>query len=453
MYKNTHLFYRASKIPIADLNVTGTIPSELGLLTTLKAIDIGRNDVAGSIPTELCNLGSLQLFSAIYNRIEGKIPECIGNTKNLTKLYLSSNNLDGSIPTSVGSLSLLTDLYIDDNMLTGNPLGIWEKLTNLVHLQAFSNEFTGDIRTLFSPTIHDELKILDLSDNNFTSPLGFPKHLFNMPALVVIDLSNNQLSGSIPTITTKNEILLHLSLYGNKINGTLPAGITYLSNCTHLDVSINKLTGPIPSEIGQMTPLTYLFLSDNPGFQAGPIPDSFANLTKLSELSLRNTNRTGSLPSFVHKFTELELLDLSKNKFAGEIPVSWNNLRSVEYLLMNDNPAVNGSIAAVLKNLTSLRAGFIDGTAIVSNLTGLCPSLRKKASDGEDKVLFADCGGHRPTVTCECCQCCDVKNEKGCSSPMLSNLDLIWDTYYRRSVYRFSNNTVYVDSDIAIIAP
>lgn len=437
---------------LPDLNITGTIPSELGLLTSLKVVDFGRNNITGSIPTELCDIASLEVFSSIYNLIEGSIPDCIGNLKNLTHLFLSGNSLDGSIPSSVGSLSMLTDLYVDENMLTGNPLSIWEKLTNLEHLQAFSNEFTGDIRTLFSPTTHRNLSILDLSSNNFTSPYGFPKHLLNMPSLLVIDLSQNQLSGSIPPITAENDVLLHLSLYKNNINGAIPSGIEHLTNCSHLDVSINQLTGSMPTEIGLMTTLTYLFLSDNPSFQAGSVPDSYAQLN-LSELSLRNTNRIGPLPSFINEFTDLQLLDLSKNEFTGSVPASWNSLPSIQYLLLNDNPGINGSIANVLKNMTSFRAGFIDGTAIVSNLTGLCPSLKKPDLFGETKILYADCGGHKPTVTCACCKCCDVKKEAGCSRPMLSNLDLIWDTYYKRSFYRFTNKTFYYDSDISLVTP
>lgn len=68
--------------------MTGTIPSELGLLTNMElGIFVDANKFTGTIPTEMGQLSNCTL-SASFGR----------------------NFLTGTIPTQLGQLSLLTDL-------------------------------------------------------------------------------------------------------------------------------------------------------------------------------------------------------------------------------------------------------------------------------------------------------------------------------------------------------
>ena len=90
----------------------GELPTEIGLLTNLKILDIRSNRMLGStLPTEL---GKLTL---------------------LNELAFKSCNLSGSLPTEIGNLSNLESLYLDDNSITGTVPSEYGKLTNLFRME------------------------------------------------------------------------------------------------------------------------------------------------------------------------------------------------------------------------------------------------------------------------------------------------------------------------------
>ncbi|CAI5484295.1 unnamed protein product, partial [Closterium sp. Yama58-4] len=73
-----------------------------------------------------------------------------------------------------------------------------------------------------------------------------------------MDLGNNTLSGSIPSIIGNVSNLVTLSLFSNILSGSIPSTFGYMSRLTYLSLAYNNLTGPIPSTIGYMSSLTYL---------------------------------------------------------------------------------------------------------------------------------------------------------------------------------------------------
>jgi Leucine-rich repeat (LRR) protein len=91
-------------------------------------------------------------------------------------------------------------------------------------------------------------------------------------------------------------------------------------NTTELDLSNNQLTGSIPPEIGNLTNLTQLYLYHNQ--LTGSIPSEIGNLTNLTELNLYNNQLTGSIPSEIGNLTNLIELNLYDNQLTGEIPES-----------------------------------------------------------------------------------------------------------------------------------
>eukprot|EP01018_Ginkgo_biloba_P040381 Gb_14348 [translate_table: standard] len=107
-------------LSLSNMNTKGKLPSDIGSLTSLRALDLSYNkELTGSIPTSLVNLINLYTLLLIGCGFTGQIPSELGNLRNLTILALNKNNLSGEIPPSVGNLAKLNLLDLSDNQLTG----------------------------------------------------------------------------------------------------------------------------------------------------------------------------------------------------------------------------------------------------------------------------------------------------------------------------------------------
>lgn len=107
-----------TSISLIGNNLTGTLPTELGNLTSLTTLNLSGNSITGPIPPQIGRLTSLTTLNLSSNQLDGVIPKTIGNNTALTTLNLSSNQLDGQIPPSIGRLTALNILYLNNNTLT-----------------------------------------------------------------------------------------------------------------------------------------------------------------------------------------------------------------------------------------------------------------------------------------------------------------------------------------------
>lgn len=182
----------------------------------------------------------------------------------------------------------------------------------------------------------EQLSSLDASYNNLTGE--FPTALYGCSALQFLDLSNNQLAGSLPRDINKlSSEMLHLNLSANGFVGQVPSAIAGFPKLKSLLLDTNGFNGSYPAEaIGQLPELETLTLANNP-FAPGPIPDAFGKLTKLTLLWLSGMNLTGRIPSSLSALTELSILDMSVNKLQGEIPEWIWKLQKLQYLYLFAN--------------------------------------------------------------------------------------------------------------------
>ena len=81
--------------------------------------------------------------------------------------------------------------------------------------------------------------------------------------VTALDLSENQLTGPIPTELGGLVNLEELSLWGNQLTGPIPTELGGLVNLEVLHLAGNQLTGPIPTELGGLVNLELLYLSGN----------------------------------------------------------------------------------------------------------------------------------------------------------------------------------------------
>ena len=72
-----------------------------------------------------------------------------------------------------------------------------------------------------------------------------------------LDLSYNQLTGSIPPEIGNLTNLTNLTIYNNQLTGSIPPEIGNLTNLIRLDLSENQLRGVIPDSICELTNLTW----------------------------------------------------------------------------------------------------------------------------------------------------------------------------------------------------
>ncbi len=176
-----------------DNNLTGSIPTGVGLLTSIEDISLQSNQLTGSIPTEFGLLTNLDDLDLGYNLFNSSIPSEIGLATSLHMLRLNTNRLAGTIPSEIGLLTNLVFLELHDNNLTGpipSELGLLTSLERFTigELFRFSWSFARimpplDEKIAFSGYSHHVLTvILDFSGNNSLTGL-IPSEMASLPSL------------------------------------------------------------------------------------------------------------------------------------------------------------------------------------------------------------------------------------------------------------------------------
>ncbi|KAB1226923.1 hypothetical protein CJ030_MR1G003953 [Morella rubra] len=135
-----------------------TLPSQLGALTSLRQLHIGKNKLT-SLPIEIGLLTQLEVLKVNNNRIS-TIPPCIGNCNSLIEVDLSSNLLS-ELPETFGNLHDLKALYLSNNGLKSLPSTLFKMCLQLSTLDLHNTEITLDIlRQLEGWESFDERRLL-----------------------------------------------------------------------------------------------------------------------------------------------------------------------------------------------------------------------------------------------------------------------------------------------------
>ena len=186
---------------------------------------------------------------------------------------------------------------------------------------------------------------LELDDNGLAGSI--PSVLGDLANLEWLDLSSNELNGPIPSALGRLANLVVLSLSWNNLSGTVPAWLGDMPALLALYLVGNELTGGIPDELGNLN-LWGLGLSWNE-LSVGSIPAWLRNQTNLRWLYLSGSDVTGSIAVWLGNLVNLESLFLDTNDLTGPIPSTLGNLVNLERLDLSYNWGVTGSLPSGLR--------------------------------------------------------------------------------------------------------
>ena len=128
---------------------------------------------------------------------------------------------------------------------------------------------------------------------------------------IVKDTDSKEEEDDTETPDIPNSKTLDLSGQGLE---KLPSYVLSRTDLEELNISNNKLTGALPSEIGKLTNLKVLNASNN--LMAG-VPAEIGHLPNLEVLDLSNNQLTG-LPNELGQLSKLKILNLSGNDYSEQ---------------------------------------------------------------------------------------------------------------------------------------
>ena len=280
------------------------------------------------------------------------------------------------------------------NWLTDAPLDSWHGVTTdpsgrVVELDLSENELNGTIPSELGSLTN--LETLRLSDNQLRGTI--PPELGNLTNLEVLNLFENRLSGTIPSELGNLSNLGALALFNNNLRGTIPSDLAKLNKLRWLLLWGNQLDGSIPPELGRLTNLEWLYLSDNR--LSGTIPSELGNLINLERLILWGNQLSGAIPSELGNLTDLTILALSDNRLSGAIPPKLGNLINLESLSLWGNE-LSGTVPPELENLTRLTQLYLAD----NRLGGCLPEIWRDIEESDlDEVGLQFCSDRDVLVT------------------------------------------------------
>ena len=327
-------------------NLSGSIPSSIGNMTSLRWLALGgqrcdvdltdyqwnennhrscpgeygkewqeTNAFSGPIPPEIGNLTNLELFEARRQYLTGSIPPEIGNLTNLVGLFLNdqkgANPLGGELPTAMGNLKKLMHLHLDSRSndapaFTGNVPQEMLALTELRHIRLRGNNFDGPIPKFDTY----DLRVITLNENNFTGEFPIEYFQGENPLLTNFMISNNELSGTLPT---------------NMVPATYNGREWPYNSMSKFNIDGNNFTGPIPDWMQEMRGLQVFDVSSNE-LSDGGFPDKLLDRSDLKTLMLDGNSLGGNLPDKEWATDRILTIYASGNNFTGPIPDSWQTL-------------------------------------------------------------------------------------------------------------------------------
>ncbi|KAK9670149.1 hypothetical protein RND81_13G181200 [Saponaria officinalis] len=275
---------RVTTLALDQPGYSARLDSVSWTLPFLRSLDLSGNNFSGPIPDSFSGLTRLQKLTLSHNSLTGPIPDSLSQLGFLEEVYLDYNALEGPIPGSFSGLTRLRRLEVQGNRLTGE-LPDLSRLSNLYFLNCGDNSISGGFPVTFPASLVE----VSMRNNSLVGSFS-PESVEKLGFLQVLDLSYNQLTGSIPASLFTRPSLQQLSLaYNNFTSIEVPSQLGADSALIAIDLSYNNLNGLLPGFMGLMPKLSSLSLENNKF--VGLIPTQYALKTVWPEPGIAPFNR------------------------------------------------------------------------------------------------------------------------------------------------------------------
>ncbi|RLM56041.1 tyrosine-sulfated glycopeptide receptor 1 [Panicum miliaceum] len=249
--------------------------SNLVRLNNLIILDVGSNGLRGNIPDSIGQLSRLEELHLDNNLMSGELPSALGNCTGLRYITIRNNSFKGDLSrVNFSRLDLRTADFSMNNFTGTVPESIYA-CSNLIALRLAFNKFHGQ----FSPSIANlrSLSFLSITNNSFTNITDALQKLKSCSTLTSLLIGTNFNGETIPQDEAIDGFgnLQVLTIDACPLVGKIPLWLSKLTKLEMLDLSNNQLTGPIPSWINNLQ-LFYLDISNNS--LTGDIPIALMNM-------------------------------------------------------------------------------------------------------------------------------------------------------------------------------
>ncbi|XP_034926704.1 leucine-rich repeat receptor protein kinase HPCA1 isoform X2 [Populus alba] len=219
-----HSIGNLSKLILLDLSdnqLDGAIPVSSGttpgldMLVRTKHFHLGRNQFSGAIPNELFRSDMTLIHVLLHdNNLTGSIPSTLGLVHTLEAVRFEGNSLTGPVPSNLNNLTNVTTLILSNNKFTG-PVPNLTGMAYLCYLDLSNNIFdASDFPVSFSNL--RALKTLMMENTGLEGQI--PPTLFDLPGLQTLILRNNQLNGTLDIATSSSSQLKVIDMRNNRIS-------------------------------------------------------------------------------------------------------------------------------------------------------------------------------------------------------------------------------------------
>jgi hypothetical protein len=199
------------------------------------------------------------------------------------------------------SAATLEVLELNENPdFTVGPVPAWTSEFSFATLDLAETNRNGDLRTIDLVRSASSLQTLRLGNNPFAGG-PFPEWVAQLSSLRKLDLSHAQLIGDLVGVqfgaaaTTLTQ--LRLAHNGGFTAGPLPRWHLGMPMLRVLDLADTNRNGDMSIFFRAPTAslLQAVMLSNNTGFNIGPLPARLANFPQLTTVTLSHTNRVGAV--------------------------------------------------------------------------------------------------------------------------------------------------------------